>query len=313
MSADLPFVLVVNPRAAAGRAARALPDIEAALRRGGGEFETRPTKGPRDATRIVREALTAGASGIAVVGGDGTFSEAANGFFEEDGAPIETSAWLGPLPCGTGGDFSRAIALRGDLVGTAERLMTKEPRPIDCGWISFIDHDGQKSGRAFLNIASFGVAGLVDQLVNDGPKWMGGTPAFLLGTVRAIVRYRPQRVRMTVDGGEPAESDITNIAVANGRYFGGGMHVAPEAAVDDGLLDVVTIPSMPLLTQGRMMRHMYDGTILDVDGIEHRRGTRVYAEPVDAAEHVLLDIDGEAPGRLPATFELRAGALLLRA
>jgi diacylglycerol kinase family enzyme len=116
-----------------------------------------------------------------------------------------------------------------------------------------------------------------------------------------------------VDDRAPEEHVITNVAVANGRYFGGGMHVAPEAVIDDGLLDVVTIESMPLLTQGRMMRRMYDGTLLSVPGVGHQRGRRVVAESVDPNEHVLLDIDGEAPGRLPATFELHPGALRLRA
>jgi YegS/Rv2252/BmrU family lipid kinase len=308
-----PFVLVVNPRAAAGRAEARLPEIEGALRRSGGEFETRATRGPRDATRIVREALGEGAPGVAVVGGDGTFSEAACGFFTADGDLSKTDAWFGPIPCGTGGDFSRTLGIRGEPVETAAKLLTVTPRKVDCGWISYIDHDGEPAGRAFLNIASFGVAGLVDQLVNDGPKWVGGTPAFLLGTVRAIVRYRPQHVRVTIDDGKPVESIVTNVAVANGRYFGGGMHVAPTAKIDDGLLDVVTIESMPLLTQGRMMRRMYDGTVLDVAGVRHGRGGRVYAEPVEPGERVLLDIDGEAPGRLPATLVLHPGAISLRA
>lgn len=303
----------MNPRAAAGRAGARLSEIEAALRRAGGEFETHATRGPRDATRIVREALGEGVAGVAVVGGDGTFSEAASGFFTEDGALVSTDAWLGPIPCGTGGDLSRTLGIRGEPVETAAELLTLEPRKVDCGWITFVDHEGRAAQRAFINIASFGVAGLVDQLVNDGPKWIGGTPAFLLGTVRAIVRYRPQRVRVTVDDGDPVETVVTNIAVANGRFFGGGMHIAPTARVDDGLLDVVTIASMPLLTQGRLMRRMYDGTVLDVDGVSHARGTRIHAEPVTPNERVLLDIDGEAPGRLPATFVLHSGALSLRA
>jgi len=290
-----------------------VPEIEAALRDAGGEFETRPTLGPRDATRLVREALAEGAGGIAVIGGDGTFSEAADGFFTESGDLIETDAWLGPIPMGTGGDFSRTLGIRGDPVGAAARLLSREPRAIDCGYIRFVDHDGRPAARAFLNIASFGVAGLVDKLVNEGPKWMGGTSAFLLGTARALGRYRPQLVRVTVDDTEPVEEAITNIAVANGRYFGGGMHVAPEAKIDDGLLDVVTIGEASLTTQAMSFRRMYDGKIRQASHVAYRHGKRVVAEPADPNEHVLLDIDGEAPGRLPATFELRPGALRLRA
>ncbi len=312
VSGPRPFVLVVNPRAAAGRALTRLPALESALREAGGEFEVRQTRGPRDATRIVRQALNEGAAGIAVMGGDGTFSEAACGFFDEDGVPADTDAWLGLLPCGTGGDFSRTLGIRDDPVGSARRMLEIEPRPIDCGWIKYVSHEGTPTGRAFLNIASFGAAGLVDKYANEGPKWIGGTPAFLLATVRALARYRAKTVRVTVDGAEPEVHAVTNVAVANGRYFGGGMHIAPEAAIDDGVLDIVTILATPLVNQARYGHRMYDGTVLSVPFVEHRRGRRIVAESVDDDE-VLLDVDGEAPGRLPATLEIHPGVLRLRA
>jgi len=313
VSAEPPFVLIANPRAAAGRAAARIPEVEEALRAAGGNFVTQHTQGPRDATRLVREALAVGAPGVAVLGGDGTFSEAVNGFFEEDGTRIETDAWLGPLPCGTGGDFSRTLEIPRDMGRAAERLLHTEPRAIDCGWLTYCDHTGAPASRAFLNITSFGVGGLVDQLVNDGPKWIGGRPAFLLGTLRAVLRYDPPDVRIRIDDSDPVEAKITNIAVCNGRYFGGGMHIAPEARIDDGLFDVVTVEARPLLPQISLLRHLYGGTILEQPGIQHRRGSRIFAEPVDDRDHVLLDVDGETPGRLPATFEMQAGTIRLRA
>lgn len=313
MSAETPLVLVANPWAAAGRAESRIPAVEGALRAAGATFSTRRTEGPRDATRIVREALQQGARGIVVVGGDGTFSEAVNGFFDDRGKPVETDAWLGPVPCGTGGDFSRTLALPGDVGDAATRMLAAEPRAVDCGWLTYLDHQGAPAGRAFLNIASFGLGGLVDQLANSGPKWIGGKSAFLLATVRAALRYAPARISLQVDDGEAVETIISNVAVCNGRYFGGGMHIAPGALIDDGLLDVVTVEARPLLPLIGLMRHLYDGTILEQSGIHHRRGARIVAEAVDGGTEVLLDVDGEAPGRLPATFEVRRAALRLRA
>ncbi len=306
------FLLVVNPRAGAGRARKRVPALERALREANAQFETALTSGPGDATGLVRDAIRAGLAGVAVVGGDGTLNEAVNGFFHEDGTPIETDAWLGPLPCGTGGDFRKTIGITKDAGAMVTRMLWARPRPIDVGWLTFRDHEGREVARAFLNIASFGMGGLVDQMVNAGPKWMGGTPAFLLGSLRAMARYSKRRVRIAVDDGPAREADIVNVAVANGQFFGGGMHIAPEAEIDDGLFDVVGLEDLSRLEQATLAPHLYRGTLLGRPGVTHARGRRVVAEPADFLGPVLLDVDGEAPGALPAIFELRPGAVRLR-
>ena len=309
---DDAFVLVVNPRAGAGAAERRLPALRRALDEGGARYDVQLTKAPRDATRIVREALADETyAGVAVVGGDGTLNEAINGFFDEDGTPVRPDAWLGPLPCGTGGDFRRTLGISKDVDSMVPGLLAARPRPVDAGWLTFVNDDGDDDHRAFINIASFGLAGIVDRKVNDGPKWIGGTPAFLLGTLRAMVGYKNQRVRVTVDDEEPRELAVLNLAVANGRYFGGGMHIAPRATIDDGLFDVVAL-ELGTVAAVRHMPDLYRGTHLSAEGVWHTRGARVFAEPVRENERVLLDIDGEAPGALPASFEIRAGALRLK-
>lgn len=308
---DEPFLLVVNPRAGAGAAQERLPALREALEEAGARFDLALTEGPRDATRIVREALQSGVSGVAVVGGDGTLNEAVNGFFDEDRTPIAKDAWLGPLPCGTGGDFRRTLGVSRRIDPMVTRMLWARPRRIDVGWIRFVDDEGRTVERAFLNIASFGMSGLVVRVVNGSPKWMGGTPAFLLGTLRAIKRYERQRVRLMIDDGEPYEASILTVAVANGRFFGGGMQVAPKAEIDDGLFDVVTLTQKPLASL-KMSGDIYLGAHLDRQGVSCVRAHRLTAEPLDPEEPVLIDLDGEGPGRLPATFEVMPGALLLR-
>ncbi|MFW6051251.1 MAG: diacylglycerol/lipid kinase family protein [Myxococcota bacterium] len=310
---DRPFVLVVNPQAGAGRAEARLPKLAEALRAAGATFDVVRTDGPGHAPRLVREALRRGAPGVAVVGGDGTFNEAVNGFFDDQGDPVAPEAWIAPLPCGTGGDFRRTIGMERRTRAMAAHLAGARPRPMDVGLLRYLDHRGQPQTRFFANIASFGIGGLVDKLVNDSPKWMGGTPAFLLGTLRAMARYRNQRVRISVDDRPPRETRIMNCAVANGRYFGGGMHIAPDARIDDGWFDVVGLETTGFGQQLRLTPHVYRGTLLGRPGVTFERGRRVRAEPVEPGEPVLLDVDGEAPGRLPAEFEMRAGVLRLRA
>lgn len=314
-----PFVLVVNPHAGAGRVARILPSIESALRARGAEFKTVRTQGSRDATRLVRAALEGGAAGVAVVGGDGTLSEAAGGFFTETGEAFAKHAWLAPISAGTGGDFRKSIRghnvdHQGNRVAEViNRMLNATPRPIDAGWLEHVDHRGASDRRAFLNIASFGMGGLVDLLVNQSPKWMGGKAAFFAGSLRALVRYRPMSIRVSVDDGPLRETSILNMMVANGQYFGGGMHAAPKAELDDGRFDVVGLENMTKRDAIVGTPALYNGRILDQRKVTYARAQKVYAEPVRKSDAVLLDIDGEAPGKLPATFEMRPSAFLLRA
>ncbi|MFW5925522.1 MAG: diacylglycerol/lipid kinase family protein [Myxococcota bacterium] len=309
---DRPFLLVVNPHAGAGRAGARLPELASALHADGGRFDVARTAGPGHASELVREALRAGTPGVAVVGGDGTVNEAVNGFFDDRCEPVAPEAWLAPLPCGTGGDFRRTLGISRRTRTMAARMMAARPRPVDVGLLRYHGHDGRRAHRFFLNIASFGIGGLVDELVNDAPKWMGGTPAFLLGTLRAMRRYRNQRVRIRLDDGAARETRVLNCAVANGQYFGGGMHIAPQARIDDGAFDVVGLETTSFAQQTRLTPHLYRGTLLGKPGVTWRRAQRVHAEPVEPGESVLLDVDGEAPGRLPAVFEMRPAALRLR-
>ena len=310
------IAVVINPRAGAGKADKQLPQVLEGIGAAGATAVVHRTQHAGHATELVRHLLGSGAPGVAVVGGDGTVNEAVNGFFLPDGSPTASGAWLGPLPCGTGGDFRRTLASSGDASmddprSMGRRLVHATPRPVDVGWITFVGHDGKEQSRAFLNVASFGIGGVVDRLVNDSPKWMGGRLSFLLGSARAMLTYRNQRVQVRVDDAPARKVRILNMAVANGQYFGGGMHIAPRAAIDDGVFDVVGLELDGALQQLRMMRALYNGTLLEHPGVSFERGHHVVAEPLGATP-VELDIDGEAPGRLPASFELRSNVLTLR-
>ena len=307
------FALIANPEAGAGRARRRLPVLEARLNEGGAVFDTMLTSRPGHAGALAREALASGYGGVAVVGGDGTLNEALNGFFDERGEPVAPNAWIAPLPCGTGGDFRRTLELGDDPGAMVTRMLWTEPRRVDVGWLSFKDHAGADAHRAFINISSFGVGGLVDNLVNAGPKWMGGRAAFFMGTLRAMAQYRNRLVRITVDDQEPRDVEVFNYVVANGQFFGGGMHIAPDAKIDDGRFDLVSLEGLTKARLIRMTGRLYRGELLGLPGVRHERAQRVTAEPADWGGPVLLDVDGEAPGALPATFEIKQNALLLRA
>ncbi len=302
-------LLIVNPSAQNGQLGRRWPELGATLRRELGSFEEAMTSGPGDATRLAREGVEAGVDTVVAVGGDGTTNEVVNGFFDGDRALTTTTA-LAVLPFGTGGDFRKSIGMPPDTRIAARALAERHLRTIDVGHLELTGRDGAPRTRVFVNIASFGVSGLVNEYVNQTSKRLGGRLSFMLATARAGFTYDNQRVRLVFDGDSAGAVDVTIylVAVANGRYFGGGMHIAPNAELDDGQFDVVAMGDLGKWDLLRHGRRIYNGTHLELDKVSHRRARTVRAEPV-GGEPVRLDVDGETPGILPATFRLLPGAL----
>jgi diacylglycerol kinase (ATP) len=303
-------VVIVNPRSQGGAAGRDWPYLADRIRRAV-PFEVAVTDAPGDATRLAREALRGGAERIVALGGDGTINEVMNGFFV-DGEPIAPDAALAVLPYGTGGDFRKTARIPKPVDDAVAVLAADRRRRIDVGCLDHVTPDGGRSRRMFINIASFGMSGVVDRLVNRSKKRFGKL-SFLVATTRGMLRYDNQRVRLSFDGDVAGglETTINTVAVANGQYFGGGMHVAPDAELDDGQFDVVSIGDVGLADLVLGSRRLYKGTHLTMDHISHRRAAVVHAEPASPGGVVELDVDGETPGRLPATFTLRPRALSL--
>jgi len=257
----------------------------------------------------VRDALRRGAERIVVIGGDGTISEAVNGFFD-NGVAIAPDASFGLIPFGTGGDFRRTMEIPLEAADAAAVIARNHKKKIDLGKIELTQRDGTKTTRIFANIASFGVSGVVDRLVNESGKKLGRL-SFALATARATWSYKNQRVSLTFDGRaqDRVEATINTVAIANGRYFGGAMMVAPNAEIDDGQFDVIAMGDFGFGDLVKSGRRLYKGTHLAMDKVTSRRARVVEAETVDPGAIVELDVDGEPLGKLPARFELLPGAL----
>lgn len=298
--------VIVNPKSQGGKLGKRWTEIADTIGRAF-PFDEALTQGPGDATRLTREALRAGAERVIAIGGDGTVNETVNGFFD-DGKPIAPNACFGLIPFGTGGDFRRTFHLPTEIADAAKVIATDHRKKIDVGRLTFRTMAGEPAHRMFANIASFGVSGVVDRLVNESGKKLGRL-SFLWATARATLSYKNQRVQLVFDGTDRVDATINTVAVSNGRFFGGGMMVAPDAEVDDGLFDVVALGDLgfgDLLVSGR---RIYKGTHLAMDKVSARRAKVVEAEGVDPNAVIELDVDGEAPGRLPARFEIVPGGL----
>jgi len=305
-------IVVVNPASANGRTGRRWPELAAKLRGRIGDFEAAFTKAPKEATSIVRDALIGGARHVVSVGGDGTHNEVTNGLYDGRSLVAE-GVTLSLIPTGTGGDLRRTVGLPDSPVDAIE-YVGHDPQPVDVGRLTYVGHDGQEALAHFLNIASFGISGLVDKVVNESSKALGGKASFLLGVARATFKYRNQACRVVLDPGTTDErrfeQALYNGVVANARYFGGGMKVAPTAEMGDGRFDVVLMGDMGFMDVIAGTGAIYKGTHLDRDKIEHHYAKVVTAESLHD-EEVLIDMDGEQPGRLPATFEILPGVVSL--
>ncbi|HEX7842433.1 MAG TPA: diacylglycerol kinase family protein [Kofleriaceae bacterium] len=302
-------VLVVNPRSQGGRLGKRWKDVADTIGRAF-PFDEAITEAPGDATRLTREALRGGAERVVAMGGDGTINEVVNGFFDDQGKPIAPEASFAVIPFGTGGDFRRTVQLPTALADAARVIAANHRRKIDVGRLEFTAAGGERAARMFANIASFGVSGVVDRLVNESGKKLGRL-TFAVATARATWSYKNQRVQLVFDGTDRVEATINTVAIANGRYFGGAMMVAPGAELDDGQFDVIAMGDFGFGDLLKSGRRLYKGTHLTMDKVTARRARVVEAEPIDPGSVIELDVDGENPGRLPARFELVPAALWL--
>lgn len=300
--------LVVNPRSGNGDTGKRWAEIQARLVRSLGEIAFGFTEGPMHACELARSAIRGGYDTIIAVGGDGTINETLNGFFDA-GKPINPRATLGVLPRGTGGDFRRTFGWDLELEHTVERLRRDATEPFDVGLLEYAAPDGSPRQRYFANITSFGVSGQIDREVNTSSKALGGKLSFMIGSVKALARWRDQRVRLRLDGGPSEELTCTTIAVANGKYFGGGMMVAPEAATSDGVFDVTIWSGYKLKDFALKQGSIYSGEHVKWKGTRCLKARVVEA---DSDEEVLIDCDGEQPGRLPCRMTLLPAAVRLK-
>lgn len=304
-------VVIVNPNAKGAAVGKRWPALAAKLRAAAPlEFASRLTQGPGHATQLTREALRDGAAMVVAVGGDGTINEVVNGFFD-GGRATHPAARFGVLPLGTGGDFRRTLGMPTDAATAARVLAAGKHQAIDVGLVTFATAAGGTASRAFVNVASFGVSGEVVRIVNQSGKRLGGRLTFMLASLRASAGYENQRVRLTFDDDTANAVEVTlNVcAVANGRYFGGGMQIAPHALLEDGAFDVTTLGDLTFAETLGMATKIYRGAHLGHPKATSRRARAVEAHPLTPQQRVSLDIDGEGLGQLPARFAVLPSAL----
>lgn len=303
--------VIVNPSAAAGTAGKKIPELHRLLERHSVSTDIVRTTHAGHATQLARQAFRDGVDVVAVMGGDGTFSEVAQAYLDDRGAPT-TGPALALVPAGTGGDFKRSLGLNNDVEAAVGRMLSGNRTHLDLGVVS-MGTPGAQLHRAFFNVASVGISGLVCHLTNNGSKQWGGKLTFYLDSVRATLMYRNVHMSITVDGHLFHEGPVYLAALANGKYFGGGMCVAPNAKTDDGLLDLILLGDYSRTAAIGLSRAIYSGAHLERKKTRTARGKEIeiHVEGPGSGSQ-LVELDGEVPNApLPLVARAHAAAVSL--
>jgi diacylglycerol kinase (ATP) len=253
---------------------------------------------------LTREAVAGGAELVVVVGGDGTLNEAVNGLLSTDSSTCE----LAVVPCGTGDDFARTFGIPTSTEQALEVAGKGKARTVDAGRARFLA-DGVEHERYFANFAGAGISGAIARRGAATSKRFGARAAYFWATVAVFARWSSVPMTIEADGAR-REGRMFEIIVANGAYAAGGMRVAPDAAPDDGLLDVVVIGDVTKLDFLTTFPKIYRGTHVGHPKVEVLRSRAVR---VETEVPLAVVLDGEQPGTTPVRFEVLPGALRLRA
>jgi YegS/Rv2252/BmrU family lipid kinase len=282
------LLLIVNPVAGGGRPARALPQVQSAIRRLGLDQRFEYTSSLEHGRALALEAAANGEVAVAF-GGDGLIGAVAGALKHSDGV-------LGILPGGRGNDLCRVLGIPRKPVAACEVLAKGVEQALDIG---------QAGDRTFMGIASCGFDSVVNRIANDA-RVIGGSFVYAYGLLRALPRWKPAQFEVVFDGGETRRFTGYSVAAANSRAFGGGMLLAPEASLTDGMLDVVMIEDMPRLRYLRLAPTVFSGRHVRQRAVDVVRSHEVR---IDASRPFTLYADGEAIAELPATIRALSGAV----
>lgn len=291
--------VVVNPSAAGGATMRRWPDVCERLEKAIGKFDYEFTNAEGVATLLSNDAVKKGYEKIISVGGDGTLHEVVQGLFDESGL-INSEIIIGMLPFGSGADFAKALKISNTIDEAIEVLSGEDTKKIDLGRVDFKDHRGEKGRRYLINMADVGLGGVVVDKVNSSSKILGGFATYLISSLISFFSYEPKRVKIKADEKE-FEQIVTTVLVNNGAYCGSGMHIAPEAEIDDGYFDVVIIEEISKRNLISFLPKLYSGKLLSQPGVKHLKAKKI---SVESDEDILINLDGEQPGTTPVTFEI---------
>lgn len=288
---ERPLALILNPTASGGASRGVIERAESALRAAGAVYRI---VNSTSATHLAESARTAAGQGElpVAVGGDGTLACMVRGLGAKDRS-------VGLIPAGRGNDFARVVGIPTDPETAAETLLTGVDSPVDLG---------EANGEVFLGIASFGFDSEANRIANE-TRLIRGSLVYVYAAIRALIRWKP--AYFEISGSSIADRAFTgwSVAVANNKAYGGGMFIAPDADLNDALLDVVTIAGTRKLRFASAMPKLFKGTHVEDPDIDVIRTPEV---EVRADRSFDVYADGDLLTSLPVRVRVLPSGLMIR-
>ncbi|NMD37847.1 MAG: diacylglycerol kinase family lipid kinase [Christensenellaceae bacterium] len=241
--------VIVNPTAGNGYALKVIEQVEKHLKENNIAHKIYYTEYKKHATELAKQSVINNVDTVLCVGGDGTAFEIVSGLTGSKTA-------LGLIPAGTGNDFIKTIKTPKDPIEALKRILSTKPRPLDLG---------QANDNMFLNVSGTGFDVMVLDFAEKAKKFVKGILPYLYGIIQTIIHHKPYKLKITLDNEKVIEGNYLICAVCNGRYFGGGIKIAGNAEVNDGLFDVIIVEDIKKSQMPKYLLGLLKGKILEFD------------------------------------------------
>ncbi|MBW8049706.1 MAG: diacylglycerol kinase family lipid kinase [Cytophagales bacterium] len=278
-----------------------------------GQFELQyfQTGASGDGIHLAKLAVEGQTDYLISVGGDGMLNEVVNGYMnctatfmlQSQGV---TNPALGLLPYGTGNDFSKTIGMRKDIEQLARLIENDQIQPVDIGEVQYRSHEGETKTRYFINITDLGIGGQVVKMVNQSSKFLGPNLTYKKAIICSFFTYKHKKVSLTSDSFQ-WEGPILSLCMANGRYFGSGICIAPQADVSDGKIQLVIMGNLSLIDYLKNMPKIKKGEILEHPEVHYEQVHTCRIVPLEG--ECPVDMDGEFIGYAPIELRIHKHAL----
>ncbi|MBB6218071.1 YegS/Rv2252/BmrU family lipid kinase [Anaerosolibacter carboniphilus] len=283
------WMFIINPVAGKGKGRIIAQQIHQFMKDKVIPYDIRFTRYKGDGEILAKEAVIRGCSTIIAVGGDGTIYEVINGM------GLKTAA-LGIVPSGTGNDLAKTLGIPKSPMKALKIIYGGHKVIIDCG---------QANGRYFLNVASVGLDAEIVKETENIKKYIKGPSAYAVGVLKTLLHFRNKEILLEIDGIQ-IKRQIMLVAVANGRYYGGGMKIAPQAEIEDGYFDICIINR---ISKGKLLRlfpTIFSGEHMKIKEVELIRGKII---KISGIERLMLNVDGDIVGEAPVSIEIYRGGI----
>ncbi|MFW5981796.1 MAG: diacylglycerol/lipid kinase family protein [Halanaerobiaceae bacterium] len=297
---------IVNPVSANGKTAELWPRYEAYFKKQGINLEKRFTSYPGHAIELAMEYAEDGYDRIMAVGGDGTINEVVNGLYSSNNQLINEKSRLIVFSQGTGCDYIRTLGIGNNVEDIVDIIKRDKLSMLDLGQVAFINYRGVQEKRFFVNLSDTGIGAATAKLVNESSKRLGGLLTYLLGIIRTLIVYKNREMKISIDGELKYNQVLNSLIIANGKYFGGGIKIAPEAELDSGTFNIVALKNFSKIDIIANLIRAYKGTHLSHPRVESLEASEIL---IESAHSLDLEVDGESLGTVPARFKVHKALL----